>query len=119
MKKLSLLFVLVALIAGAAFYWLHSSQQEEVIILDKGAITAEIERANYCQTDTDCKVAGFNCPFGCWSYVNKSEIDKLLDMTKKWQQYSSDYNCDYSCSYLTEAELNPACVENKCAPRAE
>lgn len=118
MKKLSLLLAFVALVSGIAFYSLYS-QKEEIVILDKDIILTDIERANYCEADSDCKIAGFNCPFGCWSYTNKNEVDKLLKMTRKWQEYSSDYACDYSCNYLTEAEQNPTCVEGKCVPRPE
>ena len=35
-------------------------------------LKSAIEKANYCEVDSDCVDAGEKCPFGCYNYVNKN-----------------------------------------------
>ena len=68
-------------------------------------IKSAIEKANYCEVGSDCVDAGGECPFGCYAYVNKNEVEQI---SKLIQSYNS--NCVYSCVSLSEV----VCENNKC-----
>ena len=55
-------------------------------------IKSVIEKANYCEVDSDCVDAGGKCPFGCSVYVNKNEVEKISQLI---QSYNS--KCIYGC----------------------
>ena len=68
-------------------------------------INSRVEKANYCNVDTDCLDAGGKCPFGCYNYVNKdsaNEISRLIE--------SFDSRCVYGCLSCPTA----ICENNKC-----
>jgi len=68
-------------------------------------INSAIEKANYCEIDSDCVDAGGKCPFGCYVYVNKNEVDKI---SKLIQSYDS--KCIYDCALDTKV----VCENSKC-----
>ncbi len=73
----------------------------------KSSIKNEIEKANYCDTKEDCVYAGGKCPFGCYVYVNKNEVNKIQNIIASFKS-----NCIYDCMYCPEVE----CKNNKCEP---
>jgi len=68
-------------------------------------IKSEIEKANYCEVESDCVNVGAKCPFGCYIYVNKNEVEQI---SKLIQSYNS--NCIYSCILCPTV----ICDNNKC-----
>ncbi|MDD3263338.1 MAG: hypothetical protein PHT94_00415 [Candidatus Nanoarchaeia archaeon] len=70
-------------------------------------IKNEIKKANYCEEDLDCIDAGSKCPFGCFNYVNKNEVERISNLI---ESYNS--NCVYGC-LLCE---NVKCEDKKCIP---
>ena len=68
-------------------------------------IKIAIEKANYCEVDSDCVDAGGKCPFGCYAYVNKNEVEQI---SKLIQSYDS--KCVYSCVSPSEV----ICENKKC-----
>lgn len=70
-------------------------------------IKSAINKANYCEMDSDCVDAGGKCPFGCYVYVNKNEIKKISHLIQSY-----DSKCVYSCaSYPTVICESKKCVE--------
>jgi hypothetical protein len=55
-------------------------------------IKSKIEKANYCEIDSDCVDVGGKCPFGCYIYVNKNEVSEISSLVE-----SFDSNCVYGC----------------------
>ena len=68
-------------------------------------IKAAIKKANYCQIDSDCVDAGGKCPFGCYAYVNKNEVEKISNLIQ-----SFDSKCVYGCVSCP----TPICLDGKC-----
>jgi hypothetical protein len=76
----------------------------------KEQIKEKIESANYCNTDEDCIIKDFGCPFNCGSYLNKdfniNEIQKDIETF----QACSESRCRYKCM----APPKPVCINRKC-----
>lgn len=68
-------------------------------------IKSAIEKANYCEVDSDCVDAGGKCPFGCYVYVNKNEVRQISELIQSY-----DSNCVYGCVMCPTA----ICENNKC-----
>jgi len=68
-------------------------------------IKSAIEKANYCKIDSDCVDAGGKCPFGCYVYVNKNEVNNI---SKLLESFNS--KCVYGCVSCPAA----TCENNKC-----
>lgn len=60
--------------------------------MKESIIENKIDEANYCEKDSDCVDAGSKCPFGCYNYVNKDEVDQIKELI---EGYNS--KCVYSC----------------------
>lgn len=73
--------------------------------LKESSIKSTIEKANYCEVDSDCVDAGGKCPFGCFVYVNKNEVEKISNLI---QSYES--KCVYGCV----SESTVTCEDSKC-----
>ncbi len=73
--------------------------------INESRIKAEIERANYCEVDSDCVDAGGKCPFGCYAYVNRNEAERISQLIQ-----SFDSKCVYGCLMCPTA----VCENNKC-----
>lgn len=99
-RKVKIISVLFGVIVATAIA-LSSSQS-----IKQSYISSEIKRADYCDIDADCVIAGSKCPFGCAIIVNKNETGRIMRMVNT---YSS--NCNYSCA----AECQKAiCQNNRC-----
>lgn len=94
----SIVFILIAILIG--FFFASPKIKES-------NIKTAINNANYCDVDSDCVDAGGKCPFGCYVYVNKNEVDTI---SKLIQSYDSQ--CVYGC--VTEPEV--VCKNNTCTP---
>jgi hypothetical protein len=70
-------------------------------------INNEIEKANYCDVKEDCVSTGSKCPFGCYIYVNKNEVNRIKNLISSFKS-----NCVYNCMYCPDVE----CKNNKCEP---
>jgi len=68
-------------------------------------IKNQINKANYCDNDSDCVDAGGKCPFGCYAYVNKKETGRISALINS---YGS--KCIYGCISCPTA----VCNENVC-----
>ena len=70
-KKITIgIIILTLLIITISMFWSFSKTKEL-------NIKSAIEKANYCEVDSDCVDAGGKCPFGCYAYVNKDEVEKI------------------------------------------
>jgi hypothetical protein len=76
-------------------------------------IKNQIDKANHCEIDSDCKVVDFGCPFGCGSYVNKNADLGYLDAQLSIYR-QTNLQCEYRCIHPPV----PICEDNKCAPMA-
>ena len=74
----------------------------------RGLIAERIKEANHCQTDADCVVASFGCPFGCGVYVNRKEEPVLREAVESYNGPSK--GCMYDCVKPPQ----PQCVSGKC-----
>ena len=72
---------------------------------EEAKIKSAIEKANYCEIDSDCADAGGKCPFGCYVYVNKKEVEQI---SKIINAYNSD--CVYGCILCSDV----ICENKKC-----
>ncbi len=70
-----------------------------------------IEEAKICEVDSDCVRAGFGCPFGCGTAINK---DILQQINEKVGDYNKDQEmiCMYDC--YVPASLKVKCIKNLC-----
>ncbi|HLD63570.1 MAG TPA: hypothetical protein VI913_01605 [Candidatus Peribacteraceae bacterium] len=68
-------------------------------------IAAAIERANYCETATDCVLVGSKCPFDCYIYANVDEAQRITELVNHYQS-----SCEYSCVQTFGVE----CVNSIC-----
>lgn len=73
--------------------------------LIKTNINIAIEKANYCVVDSDCIDAGGKCPFGCYVFVNKNEVNKISELIQSY-----DSKCVYNC--VSKSKV--VCENNKC-----
>lgn len=73
--------------------------------MEESQLRAAIEEANYCNFDLDCMDAGGKCPFGCYNYVNKNEVERMSGLIE-----AHDSKCVYGCASLADV----ICENNKC-----
>ena len=73
--------------------------------------SAKLVQSRSCETDADCALAHFGCPFGCITAVNQSALDDLIEEERAFQQKC--HRCVYSCpAPLFEWQAN--CVRQRC-----
>lgn len=118
-KKLlyGILVIVVLTIVGISFYILDRfkiMQPGSALIAPfcrqfEKKINNLIEEANYCNSDQDCIVVGFGCPFGCGSYVNRNS-----DLTPIRKQIDSYHERCGECMYMCVRPFNPVCQKNRC-----
>ncbi|MBD3260505.1 MAG: hypothetical protein GF334_02310 [Candidatus Altiarchaeales archaeon] len=75
-------------------------------------IWRQIESANYCETDSHCVLAYYDCPFGCGVYINKDETAKLSVITEVYD-FLTPVDCVYGCIN----QPIPECLSGRCAAR--
>ncbi len=95
LKKIIILSIILIIALG---YFIYPKIQELTI-------KQRINKANYCEVDSDCVDAGGKCPFGCWVYVNKNEVTKISELI-----YNFESNCVYDCVNCPTA----VCLDKKC-----
>lgn len=79
----------------------------------ESSISAEIEKANYCNTADDCELAAFSkCPFGCYVYTNKAEADRIKSLIEAYEQSPRMSGCEYMCIKIEGVE----CKNKRCEP---
>ena len=74
-------------------------------------LTAKLLRSRSCESDADCTLAHFGCPFGCITAVNQSALDDLYEEERVFQQKC--HRCVYSCP-APLFEWRAACVRQRC-----
>jgi hypothetical protein len=102
-KKLGIILLVFGLIA--VIVWVSMIYFDE-----ENKIKSEIEKANYCETKSDCVDVGGKCPFGCYVFVNENEAERIGNLIENYES-----TCIYSCVALE----NYDCVENKCVVNFE
>ena len=70
-----------------------------------------IEDSRDCNTDTDCVVTEFGCPFGCANAVNKNKLPALQSVFS--ESAESCQSCLYDCG-IGPATVLPVCRSGKC-----
>lgn len=96
MKKIIIISVIVLIIISVFLSYPK---------IKESYIKNEIKLANYCDIDSDCVDAGGKCPFGCYVYVNKNEVERISSLIGL-----SDPKCVYGCLLCEEVK----CENNKC-----
>ena len=71
-------------------------------------IFEEIKAAHACESDSDCVLAHFGCPYGCGSIVNKSRVEPI----KKMIDSVRCIPCVYMC--VRPDVILPVCRNGKC-----
>ena len=99
MNKKHIIITLIILIITTGTFFIYLPKIKELQIKN------EINKANYCSINSDCQDAGGKCPFGCYIFVNKNEVEKT---SKLINSYNS--NCVYDCV----GNITPICKNNKC-----
>ena len=75
----------------------------------------EVEKANSCNSDTDCVVFSADCPLDCWYYINK---DKQIELRAIHDELIDRYEAGAtSCSYGCVDPMLPVCLNLKCIGR--
>lgn len=73
--------------------------------LRQNYIFKEIDRANYCEKNSDCSLLPSSCPFGCFVAVNKAEVKRIDSLINSYQS-----DCIYSCIKAKRAK----CIDKRC-----
>jgi hypothetical protein len=102
-KKVIVFIVFILLIGSIVFIFNFSKIKEQ-------SIKVAIKRANYCEVAADCVDAGGKCPFGCYNYVNKNEVEYVAKLIQSY-----DSTCIYDCVLCPSA----ICISNKCVEVCE
>ncbi|MCK6462748.1 MAG: hypothetical protein L6Q29_02935 [Candidatus Pacebacteria bacterium] len=88
---------------------------ESVVYCDSGpsykipqtqeGIKRAIKETQYCEVKSDCAQVQSKCPFGCYTFVNKKDADRIQAFIDSYES-----TCIYSCVELAGYD----CVNNKC-----
>lgn len=76
-------------------------------------IVSSIESARACNTDADCKIVGFGCPFGCAHSINQANETALRAQVDQFNLGDCP-SCAYRC---TNNQQIPRCVAGTCSAR--
>ena len=102
-----LLFVIALISISLTVWYVLSSSAEAQKVSN---IRQEIEKAKYCDEDSDCVDAGGKCPFGCYAYVNKNEVSRIGQLIDSFNS-----KCVYGCISCPTA----VCENKKCMAECE
>ena len=69
------------------------------------AIEQVIKNAQYCEAKNDCTQIESKCPFGCYTFVNKNEAEKIQTFIDSYES-----RCMYICVQIEGYD----CINNKC-----
>lgn len=99
------------LILGVLFNYSSTHEKIDCKKLLKETETL-IKKANYCSTDSDCRmVRNMRCPFGCYWVLNKeANLENVNQAISKY--FTNCEGCRYRCGMLVNPVLK--CVEKKC-----
>ncbi|MDD5218856.1 MAG: hypothetical protein PHN49_09350 [Candidatus Omnitrophica bacterium] len=110
--KTILLFAAVLMMMPQPSYGSRPEKQSPECEAMYNEIETALDKANYCEHDSDCKVLMLGGPyieFGCHHFVNKDTDTRAF--MKKMQKY--DERCDQminDCNFVDKSR----CVANKC-----
>ncbi len=90
--------IVVLMVAGFSVWFFNSDRKANNI---ERAIT----EAQYCEVKSDCVQVESKCPFGCYTFVNKKEADRIQTLIDTYES-----RCAYLCLELKGYD----CVNNKC-----
>lgn len=78
-------------------------------------ILQALDEANHCQVDADCMVlAGLECPFGCYSLINKTvDANSLRQKMDAYRRSSGAQKCEYGCTESPSLD-QIKCLKGKC-----
>lgn len=68
-------------------------------------IKQAIKEAQYCTVKSDCMSVQSKCPFGCYTFVNKNEAERIQTFIDSYES-----RCIYICVELSGYD----CINNKC-----
>lgn len=80
---------------------------------EEAQIVSSIESARACATDTDCKIVGFGCPFGCAHSINQVNEVALREQIAQFNKGECP-SCAYRC---TDNQQVPRCIDGTCSAR--
>lgn len=96
MKKLIIILTFIAI------FFISGCQNQE----DK--IKSEIEKAGYCDIDSDCILITSRCPFDCYAAINVKEKERITNLIEAYNPRFS--KCVYGCVECKSS----ICKNNKC-----
>ena len=104
MKILITILIIVSIFLNACSEIIYKDQPylEDYVI-------SEIDKANYCNTKSDCVNIGNHCPFGCYIYVNKDQAERISGLIDDYIN-AQEARCEYGCLPCN----NFICNKNKC-----
>ena len=76
-------------------------------------IVSSIEKARACDTDADCKIVSFGCPFGCAHSINQANEGALRAKVAAFNQGDCP-SCAYRCAGHQQL---PRCIAGVCSAR--
>jgi hypothetical protein len=69
------------------------------------------QKANYCQTDKDCRATPISCPFDCKNLINNQEYNSL---SNQYNTYVKKCRiCREECTFNPQSD-QIRCIDNKC-----
>lgn len=80
---------------------------------EEAQIVSSIESARACNTDTDCKIVSFGCPFGCAHSINQANETALREKIVQFNKGECP-SCAYRC---TDNPQVPRCIDGTCSAR--
>ena len=78
------------------------------------AVTDAALKFGHCSKDEECVVINLDCPFGCTTVINKSEVSSLTELLAQFRANERSCGraaCNYQCAVVTDA---PRCRDNQC-----
>ena len=119
-KRIFLIITVIIVVVVAGFFLINQSQPITITqppssfycedMYDE--IENDLDRANYCQSDSDCSVimlGGWYVDFGCYHFINK-DVDQEQFFTKM-DAYKKKCSLRINdCASAPDAK----CISNKC-----
>lgn len=84
-------------------------QLEDKVCEANQRVNTLLKTTQVCQTDSDCMITSYGCPFGCQSLVNQETNQQINEILKQKQ---CSFNCYYMC--IAEKEKQAVCEMGIC-----